>query len=133
MSVTGRTAYSTSADNFVCDRYDPATFGPVCAFTEWDPLEEVIVGIGDNACEPDCAVDPVWRYLFHSEDKNLARRGLYPKDMIEQGCRELDNLSRVLQNEGVTVRRPEPVAFHESYNSPGAFSVPNGFNATCPR
>eukprot|EP01059_Diplonema_ambulator_P015629 TRINITY_DN26809_c0_g1_i1.p1 TRINITY_DN26809_c0_g1~~TRINITY_DN26809_c0_g1_i1.p1 ORF type:complete len:423 (+),score=173.12 TRINITY_DN26809_c0_g1_i1:57-1325(+) len=126
-------APSMGTDNHVCDRFDPATFGPVCAFNEWDPLEEVIVGVGDNACEPDCGVDPVWRYLFHSEDKSLARRGPYPKDLIEQGCKELDNLTRVLQNEGVIVKRPTPKAFHEPFNSPGAFSVPCGFNATCPR
>eukprot|EP01060_Flectonema_neradi_P005662 TRINITY_DN137_c0_g4_i1.p1 TRINITY_DN137_c0_g4~~TRINITY_DN137_c0_g4_i1.p1 ORF type:complete len:420 (+),score=86.68 TRINITY_DN137_c0_g4_i1:64-1323(+) len=131
--VSGTPAPASGSDAMICDRYDPNTFGPVCAFTEWDPLEEVIVGIGDNCCEPDCSVDPVWRYLFHSEDKTLARRGPYPKDLIEQGTRELDNLTRVLQNEGVTVRRPDPAAFHEPFNAPGAFQVPCGFNATCPR
>jgi len=120
-------------NNMICDRYDPATFGPVCAFTEWDPLEEVIVGVGDNACEPDVDVDPVWKYLFHSDDKELARRGPYPKKLIDTGKQELDNLARVLQNEGVTVRRPEPQKFDEPFNAPGAFKVPNGFNATCPR
>ena len=133
MSVGGMPARSSGLDKMVCDRYDPDTFGPVCAFNEWDPLEEVIVGIGDNACEPDVNVDPVWRYLFHSDDKDLARRGPYPKDLIEAGCRELDNLSRVMQNEGVTVRRPEPQAFDEPFSAPGAFKVPCGFNATCPR
>eukprot|EP01061_Rhynchopus_euleeides_P031139 TRINITY_DN51590_c0_g1_i1.p1 TRINITY_DN51590_c0_g1~~TRINITY_DN51590_c0_g1_i1.p1 ORF type:complete len:422 (+),score=180.25 TRINITY_DN51590_c0_g1_i1:140-1405(+) len=133
MATQGVPAKCQGMDKLVCDRYDPDTFGPVCAFTEWDPLEEVIVGVGNNACEPDVNVDPVWRYLFHSEDKQLARRGPYPKDLIEAGTRELDNLTRVLQNEGVTVRRPEPAAFEEPFNAPGAFKVPCGFNATCPR
>eukprot|EP00659_Diplonema_papillatum_P012163 gene12163-18799_t len=133
MSVTHTPAPANNTDGYVCDRYDPNRFGPVCAFNEWDPLEEVIVGIADGACEPDCNVDPVWKYLFHSEDKSLTRRGLYPKDMIEQGKWELDNLTRVLKNEGVTVRRPEPMEFDEPFNSPGAWKTPCGFNATCPR
>eukprot|EP01063_Lacrimia_lanifica_P028144 TRINITY_DN4063_c0_g1_i3.p2 TRINITY_DN4063_c0_g1~~TRINITY_DN4063_c0_g1_i3.p2 ORF type:complete len:426 (+),score=207.59 TRINITY_DN4063_c0_g1_i3:54-1331(+) len=131
MDGRGVPAPAAGGDKYVCDRYDPATFGPVCAFTEWDPLEEVIVGRGDNACEPDVNVDPVWKCLFQCGD--LGRRGPYPKSLIDAGKAELDNLTRVLQNEGVTVRRPEIVDFHKPFNSPGSFEVPNGFNCTCPR
>lgn len=131
--VEGVPAPATHCGDYICDRYDPATFGPVCAFNEWDPLEEVIVGRGDGSCEPMCDVDPVWRYLFHSDDKKLAGFGPYPKSLVEAGKKELDNLTRVLQNEGVTVRRPEPMPFDEAFSAPGAFKVPNGFNCTCPR
>ena len=133
LAAKGVEAKCQGLDRMICDRFDPDTFGPVCAFTEWDPLEEVIVGVADNACEPEVGVDPVWQYLFHSDDKELARRGKYPLSLVQEGCKELDNLTRVLKNEGVTVRRPEPAAFDEPFSAPGAFKVPNGFNATCPR
>jgi len=129
----GKPAPASNSDGYICDRYDPATFGPVCAFNEWDPLEEVIVGVAERSCEPLCDVDPVWKYLFHSDDKALASHGPYPKSLIDAARLELDNLTRVLKNEGVTVRRPESMPFEEAFSAPGAWKVPNGFNATCPR
>lgn len=30
---------------------------PVCAYNEWDPLEEVIVGRAENACVPPFTVE----------------------------------------------------------------------------
>lgn len=132
-ATQGKPAPASHSDKYVCDRYDPATFGPVCAFNEWDPLEEVIVGVAENSCEPLCDVDPVWKYLFHSDDKALASNGPYPKSLVDAARLELDNLTRVLKNEGVTVRRPESMPFEESFSAPGAWKVPNGFNATCPR
>jgi glycine amidinotransferase len=104
----------------------------VNAFNEWDPLEEVIVGVSDGSNEPSFNVDPVWKYLFHSEEKSLSKPGPYPKALIETAKRELDNLTRVLENEHVIVRRPTPMNFSSAFSTP-AFSVPNGFNATCPR
>ena len=41
---------------------------------------------------------------------------------------ELDEFSRILEAEGVTVRRPEPIDFSQGYQTPD-FTSPSGFNA----
>jgi glycine amidinotransferase len=104
----------------------------VNAFNEWDPLEEVIVGVAEGSCQPEVAGDPVWRYLFHSDEHSLAQPGPYNKDVINMAKRELDNFARVLENENVIVRRPTPILFSEEISTP-SWKMPNGFNATCPR
>eukprot|EP01006_Ploeotia_vitrea_P056455 TRINITY_DN68101_c1_g1_i1.p1 TRINITY_DN68101_c1_g1~~TRINITY_DN68101_c1_g1_i1.p1 ORF type:complete len:393 (-),score=38.15 TRINITY_DN68101_c1_g1_i1:189-1367(-) len=104
----------------------------VNSHNEWDPCEEVIVGLSSAAAEPSTAVDPVWRYLADPGESKLCKTGPYPPKIVEQAQRELDNLTRVLQSENLTVKRPTPIDFEKPIQTPN-WAVPNGYTCTCPR
>jgi glycine amidinotransferase len=103
---------------------------PVNSYNGWDPLEEVIVGDATGAVRP--AHEPA----FNPYAKDPARR---PRtavrrsdEDIEAAQRQLDNLATVLEQEGVTVRRPEPTDFLTPVRTP-TFEVPGQNASTCPR
>ncbi|MGV9678249.1 hypothetical protein ACWDSJ_23480 [Nocardia sp. NPDC003482] len=84
--------------------------GPVCSYNEWDPLEEVIVGIVDDATFPpfhDC-LPPVLPSGQVEIFRAQAGRP-FPAERIAAARRELDEFARILTAEGVKVRRPEPI------------------------
>lgn len=93
---------------------------PVRAYNEWDPLEEVIVGVVDGAHFPPWHVavgaplSPEQRAVFQE------RAGQpFPADEIAAARDELDQLVGVLEGEGIKVRRPEPRDHGQSYGAPG--------------
>lgn len=99
---------------------DPAEGCPVSSYNEWDPLEEVIVGIVDGAHFPpwDAAVaaplSPAQRAVFRE------RAGQpFPADEIAAARDELEQLVAILEGEGVRVRRPEPRDHGQPYGAPG--------------
>jgi len=106
---------------------------PVWSCNEWDPLEEVIVGVVEGATVPplgDPAVEAIlpdhalWFFKEHGGKP-------FPKEMIEKAAFELNNLSKVLTDLGVTVRRPEPVDYTKEYETPWWKS--RGLYAAMPR
>jgi glycine amidinotransferase len=107
--------------------------GPVWSCNEWDPLEEVIVGVVEGATVPSWddaalrATTPAHASWFF---KKFGGKH-FPKKMIDAASRELDNLSKVLQSLGVIVRRPEKVDFRKSYSTPWWKS--KGLYAAMPR
>ncbi|CAM9883841.1 unnamed protein product, partial [Discosporangium mesarthrocarpum] len=80
----------------------------VNSHTEWDPLEEVIVGRVDGATVPEWHVSgkAVWPSKHWNMYKTRAGQ-LFPENLIAKAAEELDNFCHILTNEGVTVRRPE--------------------------
>ena len=94
--------------------------GCVNSFNEWDPLEEVIVGIVDGArCPPwhtsvSVPLPPGQRGFFR---ENAGKP--FPPGRIAAARRDLDEFVRVLEGEGVRVRRPEPVDHGRPYGAPG--------------
>lgn len=105
---------------------------PVSSHNEWDPLEEVIVGIIDDACFPTWH-EPLRSVLPAGQIENFRRNSgrPFPADQIEAARRELDEFQRILEGEGVKVRRPEPIAHRETYTNPGWSST--GLYAAMPR
>lgn len=104
----------------------------VWSCNEWDPLEEVIVGIVDGATVPVldravAATTPSHARWFFEEHGG----GPFPDDMIEKAAAELDGLARVCKELGVTVRRPSPVDFSQEYSTPWWTS--RGLYAAMPR
>lgn len=104
----------------------------VWSCNEWDPLEEIIVGIADNA------VVPVWSRWLDAPTPNHAKWFFekyggqpFPEDMIEKANEELDNLSKVLEDLGVVVQRPEAIDFEKVTVTPWWES--QGLYATMPR
>lgn len=105
---------------------------PVCSYNEWDPLEEVIVGVVDGAAVPswddmlEVTMPSDQRSFFH---QNAGRR--FPAERIEAARRDLEEFVHILEAEGVTVRRPEPMDFTKRYSTPEWEST--GLYAAMPR
>lgn len=91
----------------------------VLSYNEWDPLEEVIVGVVEGAIVPKWdnvleAIAPPHSNAFFKEYGG----GPFPQDMVEKAAKELDGLVKVLTELGVVVRRPKPFDFSKSYQTP---------------
>ncbi len=91
----------------------------VASYTEWDPLEEVVVGRLAGG------VFPTWQgsmaaVVPDGSAEIFQRHGgtLFPVEHVAAAERELDELVRVLTAEGVTVVRPEPLVFTDSFATP---------------
>jgi len=95
---------------------------PVSSFTEWEPLEEVIVGIlegttvmpwepGYAGTAPPDELEEV--KAFHTDAGGFE----VPAPALAAAQGELAELVRILEGEGVTVRRPDPVPFARPYGS----------------
>jgi glycine amidinotransferase len=106
---------------------------PVSAHNEWDPLEEVVVGVIDGACKPEWHVcleatlpDDQRAYFA---DASLTR---FPAARVEAAARELDELARILEAEGVSVVRPDPHDHSAPFATP-AWSSRSGLYTAMPR
>ena len=103
----------------------------VWSFNEWDPLEEVIVGTARNAVKP--AFEPAFGPYYAPDSPERAFPGApFPAGEIDRAERQLDGFAALLEREGVTVRRPEPVRHDVAFSTPD-FSVPFGHASACPR
>jgi len=109
----------------------------VNSFNEWDPLEEVIVGILEGA------VDLPWEIGLHAvtptEDLERGRtfalqRGGQTIDRWRRSAaqKELDEFVNILEGEGVTVRRPDPLDHSRPHGTPDWIS-PGGNCQANPR
>ena len=104
----------------------------VWSCNEWDPLEEVIVGTVKNAIVPEWNValgsaTPSHSKWFFDKYGNKS----FPTEMLEKAEIELDNLSKVLQDLGVVVKRPNPIDFSLKTKTPWWEST--GLYAAMPR
>ena len=79
----------------------------VNSHNEFDPLEEVIVGCVKDATIPEYHVSgkAVWPSRYWDMYKTKAGQP-FPADLMKNAALELDNFAKILQAEGVTVRRP---------------------------
>ena len=108
---------------------------PVRSYTEWDPLEEVIVGHVEDAMLPAwnrinrITYPPgVWETAELRDDGGTP----YPAGRVAAARDALAELVEVLEGAGVRVRRPEPSRFPQPYGTPD-WRVDNGFCAANPR
>lgn len=106
---------------------------PVRAYTEWDLLEEVIVGIIDDATVPEwhvslaATVPTQWHHFYKAQGGKP-----FPADQVAKAKGELEGLVKVLEGEGVKVRRPDPQPFSKPFTTPH-FQQPGGLYAAMPR
>jgi len=105
----------------------------VNAWTQWGDLNAIMVGHANHACFPPAT--PGFRPEI--SDSHLDRwipwpEGRKKESVIEAANIQLDNLARVLQEEGITVLRPDDIDFHGSLKTP-FFEVPNQYTSTCVR
>lgn len=105
---------------------------PVSSHNEWDPLEEVIVGRLEGAVIP-----PNHPAVTFNVPRAVARiyrlvgGYRYPRLLTAPAQRELEEFIRVLEGEGIVVRRPEAVDFTKRVRTPNWSST--GFASACPR
>jgi glycine amidinotransferase len=105
----------------------------VSSYTEWDPLEEVVVGVLTGG------VFPTWQPSM----RDTMPRGSWPL-FQEQGGKplpsaevfaaekELDGLVDVLESEGITVVRPDPIDHSRAFSTPDWTST-GGLYSAMPR
>ena len=105
----------------------------VNSYNEWDPLEEVVVGVADGACIPNWHValkatmpKVYWDFFVQQGGKP------FPPEVIDGARRDLDGFVRLLEDEGVTVRRPSPVDYTRPFSTPH-WESPSGVYAAMPR
>jgi glycine amidinotransferase len=105
----------------------------VNSFNEWDPLEEVVVGVVDGACIPAWHValkatmpKRHWDFFVQHGGKP------FPQEAIDGANRDLDGFVRLLEAEGVTVRRPDRADYARPFSTPH-WQSPGGLYAAMPR
>ena len=102
--------------------------------TEWDPLEEVIVGIVDGAMIPPW--DVVMAATLHRPElwDFFRQRGgtPWPPELLGAARQDLAEFVHILEAEGVTVRRPTPFDFAKALATPD-FAVASSYGALMPR
>jgi glycine amidinotransferase len=105
---------------------------PVNSYNSWDPLEEVIVGRLEGATVPSGHVSVTFN-VPRTAARLLGIFGgrRYPKFLLRYARRQLDDFIHILEEEGVTVRRPDPMDFCKRYRTPDWSS--RGFCIACPR
>ncbi len=105
----------------------------VNSFNEWDPLEEVIVGVVDGAAVPPWhailqATMPQDQWDFFRQFGGQP----FPQEWINAARQELNGFAHILEAEGVTVRRPDPINHARPYSTPDWTSA-SGVYAAMPR
>ena len=124
MSLSGTTASDPVTD--------PAAGCVVHSWNEWDPLEEVVVGRLEGAAAPPAHVTMVGNLPGRAARLYPLLAGRrYPRPLVRAAQRELDGFVRLLEGEGITVRRPDIVDFTQRFASPHWRS--NGFSTASPR
>lgn len=99
---------------------------------EWDPLEEVIVGVVDGARVPSpdrglFALD----YCGNVDSPEDIPSGPYEDRVIEETREDLEELVALFRSEGVTVRRPDVTDHTKRFGTPD-WTADGEYNY-CPR
>ncbi len=101
---------------------------------EWDPLEEIIVGIVDGATVPPW--EPVTPAVVHHEvllDFYRENGGKpWPQDLLDAAQKDIDEFVHILETEGVSVRRPTNYDTSRPFSTPD-FTSQSSFGALMPR
>jgi N-dimethylarginine dimethylaminohydrolase len=111
-------------------RGDTALMSRVWSCNEWDRLEEVIVGNPLNARfpTPDKSTQAA-----EFPDRSLAEipRGPFPQKIVEETEEDLNEFVRILESQGVTVKRPDTWPHEAKFSTIHWES--HGYYNYCPR
>ena len=102
--------------------------------TEWDPLEEMVVGTATGAQNPtvkDHSLHCVAYGASSDDEFATVATGAYPARIIEESNEDLEALANTLRGLGIKVHRPAPADFTEIYRTPD-WAV-DGYYGYCPR
>jgi glycine amidinotransferase len=105
---------------------------PVNSHNGWDPLEEVIVGTLEGAVIPPAHPSVTFNVPRTSAKLlRLVAGRRYPRMLIRAAEKQLNTFIHILEAEGVTIRRPDPLNGARAFSSPSWNS--RGFCLACPR
>ncbi|MBF0462584.1 MAG: amidinotransferase [Magnetococcales bacterium] len=115
----------------------PLTGPVVNSHTEWDSLEEVIVGRVDNAALSEWdlffrATMPDDEFHAMSASLQLLPDRCFPDQRIMAAKLCLDRLVNILEEEGVVVQRPEILSYQKPFSTPD-WCIRTAFSAANPR
>jgi len=114
-------------------------------WNDFDPLEEVILGIADGACFPP--LEPACQSEFNDQHTKFGATMSHPfseyvpwptgpklRKFITKANEELEGMKNLLEGEGVIVKRPDPKLcnFNTRTTTPD-FESPNQYCVVCPR
>lgn len=107
---------------------------PVCSYNEWDPLEEIIVGRAEGQRIPELEPDIKAKIGKHSWEWVRQNAG-QPHDpvQVQRAAEEVEEFVKVLQMEGVKVRRPEIIDWAKLGTMKTPFFEAGGYMNACPR
>lgn len=99
-------------------------YSSVSSYTEWDLLEEVIVGVVDGSAFPPwhSALEPVLPENQHETFRKNAGQP-FPIEQINAANKDLTEFVHILESEGVKVRRPEARNQLQVFGAPGWVST----------
>jgi glycine amidinotransferase len=105
----------------------------VNSYTEWDPLEEVVIGRISGGVFPTWQESMLATMPYESWRLFQERGGTpLPPHEVAAAERELDNFADLLQAEGIHVVRPEPVDHTSEFTTPH-WTVAGGLYSAMPR
>ena len=106
--------------------------GAVRSNNDWDPLEEIIVGIADGARIPTVdASTMAFSYADRKIEEIRNLEGPYSRQVIDEANEDLNALADFLKSLGVKVHRPDPADHSEKFRTPLWEST--GWYSYCPR
>lgn len=114
-------------------RESAITQSPVMSHNEWDPLEEVIVGVIQGAAVPQWEI-PV-RATMPVRNREFFERhagGRFPDEFVSAAREELDGFASVLIDLGIRVVRPSPIDHARPYGTP-SWRSSGGLYSAMPR
>jgi len=81
---------------------------------EWDPLEEVIVGLADFATFPSHHDDPHFEAAYGDGDEvaGLSLPHQFSQRMVDETNEDLEQFADDLRKLNIVVKRPEPIDFN---------------------
>jgi len=133
-SVSAKQEMEHIGENGCSDALEMAADCPVNSYNEWDCLEEVIVGRPDGARVPKLGTEVKatikpgnwpWISKFSGKPHELQR--------VQKATEQVNEFCRVLEMEGVRVRRPDVINWWET----GDYKTPDfeegGLHMSCPR
>lgn len=105
----------------------------VQSYTEWEPLEEVIVGRVEHACVPQWhatleATMPAKQWYYFKQNGGE----YFSQKLLEAAAQELDGLAAFFEAEKIAVKRPAPVDWGVGFQTPD-FEQPTGLYCAMPR
>jgi glycine amidinotransferase len=91
----------------------------VNSYNEWDPLEEVVLGVVDGACVPGWDVALEATMPPEQRDFYLKFGGCpFPQEKIAAANQDLKEFAHILEAEGVIVRRPQALDHARGFGTP---------------
>lgn len=101
---------------------------------EWDPLQELVIGIATGARVPavkDHCLRSIEYATLTDEEFETIPTGPYPRHLIDETNEDLDQFADDLTKMGIKVHRPPVTDFTEIYKTDD-WAV-DGYHAYCPR